>query len=575
MSSAPQTSRTTQPVEEHQYSHREILQVMTALLAALFTTMISTTIVSTALPTIMADLNGTQRQYTWVITSSLLAMTVVTPIWGKLSDLFNKKVLTQIAIVMFIAGSVMAGVSTSIGMMMTARSIQGVAMGGLMALVQSIMGTIIAPRERGRYAGYMGGVMAVATVSGPLLGGIITDTLDWRWNFFVTIPLAFIAMVLLQMKLKLPRVQRNTAKIDYLGAVLITITAALPMLWVTFAGIDYEWVSWQSAAFLGAFLIATALTIIVELRAPEPMIPIRLLRNPTAVWMIVASIGTGVGMFGSGVFLTQYFQLGNGVTPTQAGLMTIPMILGQLLSSVIGGQLVTRIGKWKPIMLIGSIMMLIGLGGLGMITHTTSYLFVAIFMTLMGLGVGALVQNVVLAVQNTVDVRDVGAASAAIAFFRSLGGAVGVAILGAVLTQKVSTNIKDGLGRLGIDESVTGGGSGDTDLDISGLPGPVQEVFHNAYADAFGPVFFISAITAAVAVIAIIIVRGAPLRMTVSMQSSGADQKTDHTASHADAKTTTGETSGSEGETSEGELPGVDTPKRSKHTDAPTDHSNS
>lgn len=520
---------TTEAAEPREYSHREILQVMTGLLAALFTAMISTTIVSTALPTIMADLHGTQRQYTWVITASLLAMTIFTPIWGKLSDLFDKKILAQIAIVMFVAGSVAAGLSTSIPMMMTARAVQGIAMGGLMALVQSIMGSIIAPRERGRYAGYMGAVMAVATVSGPLLGGVITDALNWRWCFFVSVPLAVVALILLQMKLHLPPVQRAKTKIDYLGAVLVSVTAALPMLWVTFAGSDYDWISWQSGLFLVAFVLMAALTVIVELRAPAPIIPIRVLRNSTAAWMIVASVGAGVGMFGSGVFLTQYFQLGAGVTPTQAGLMTIPMIVAQMLSATIGGQIVSRMGQWKPVMLVGSVIMLIGMVGLGTIDRDTSYLFVAIFMALMGLGLGALVQNVVLAVQNTVDVSEVGAASAAIAFFRSLGGAIGVAVLGGILTSKVGSNIAQGLEGLGIKPDALSGGSGETQLDISGLPAQVQQVFHDAYADSFGPIFMISAMIAVVSVVAIAIVRGAPLRTTIGMKpasSPGDDSAT-------------------------------------------------
>lgn len=522
MTNTTSTAETTKSVSAapREYSHREILQVMTGLLAALFTALISTTIVSTALPTIMADLNGTQRQYTWVITASLLAMTIATPIWGKLSDLFNKKALTQIAIVMFVAGSVIAGFSTSIGVLMTARVVQGVAMGGLMALVQSIMGSIIAPRERGRYAGYMGAVMAVATVSGPLLGGVITDVLDWRWCFFVSVPLAVVALILLQLKLHLPTIKRSNIKIDYLGGVFVAVTAALPMLWVTFAGTDYDWISWQSGAFLVAFLFVASLLVLVELRAAEPMIPVRVLRNKTAAWMIVASIGAGVGMFGSGVFLTQYFQLGTGVTPTQAGLMSIPMIIGQLLSAMIGGLIVSRMGRWKPVMMVGSVIMLIGLTGLGTINHETSYLFVAIFMALMGVGIGTLVQNVVLAVQNTVDVTEVGAASAAIAFFRSLGGAIGVAVLGGILTHRVSDNIAAGLDSMGIKGNAISGGSGETQLDISNLPAQVQEVFHTAYADAFGPVFLIAAMIAAVSVVAIAVVRGTPLRNTVAMKAA-------------------------------------------------------
>lgn len=502
------------------YSHREILEVMTGLLAALFTAMISTTVVATALPTIMADLDGTQRQYTWVITASLLTMTISTPIWGKMSDLFDKKVLTQLAIVLFVGGSVAAGFATSIPLLMAGRAVQGIAMGGLIALVQSIMGSIIAPRERGRYAGYMGAVIAVATVSGPLLGGVITDHLNWRWTFFVSVPLAVIALVVLQRKLHLPTIKRATITIDYLGGALLSIAASLPMLWVTFVGSSYDWISWQSGAYLVVFLIVSYFTVVVELRAADPMVPLRVMRNNTAALMIVASIAVGVAMFGSGVFLTQYFQLGAGNSPTQAGLMTIPLIVAQVLSATIGGQIVSRTGRWKPVMVFGSIVMLIGLGGLGTIDHTTSYTFVAISMALMGLGIGTLIQNIVLAVQNTVDVTDVGATSAAIAFFRSAGGAIGVSVLGAILTNRVSSGISQGLSDLGIPQDQVAGGAGETDLNISGLPAPVQEVFHNSYADAFGHIFLIAAIIAVVTVVAILIVHEVPLRTTVAMNPS-------------------------------------------------------
>ncbi|WP_231595506.1 MDR family MFS transporter [Salinibacterium sp. SWN1162] len=512
------------------YTHREILQVMTGLLAALFTAMISTTIVSTALPTIIAELDGTQRQYTWVITSSLLAMTITTPIWGKLSDLYDKKLLTQLSIVFFLVGSIAAGFAGSIGVLMIARALQGIAMGGLTALVQSIMGSIIAPRERGRYAGYMGAVMAVATVSGPLLGGIITDSLGWRWCFFVSLPLAVIALIVLQLKLHLPANTRGKTRLDYLGAVLVSITAALPMLWVTFAGNDYDWISWQSGVFLAAFLLIGFFAVVVELRAPVPMIPLRLLGNSTTIWMIVASVGIGVGMFGSGIFLTQYFQLGTGATPTQAGLMTIPMIISQLLSATIGGLIVSRIGRWKPVMMVGSVLLLAGLTGLGTVTHDTPYWTVSIYMVLMGIGIGGLVQNVVLAVQNTVDVKDVGSVSAAVAFFRSLGGAVGVTILGAVLTNHVSSNIVDDLAEIGVDPSALSNGSGETSLDITGLPEVIQTAFHHAYADAFGSVFMIAAFVTATSVIAIAVARGSMLRTTIGMTPTAEADATGETA---------------------------------------------
>jgi len=414
-------------------------------------------------------------------------------------------------------GAMAAGLSTSVAMMMGARVVQGIAMGGLMALVQSIMGSIVAPRERGRYAGYMGGVMGIATVSGPLLGGVITDGLGWRWTYFVCVPLAIGALVLIQFKLRIPAATQRKVTIDYAGAVLISLVAALPMLWVTFVGSEYDWISWQSAAFIAGFLICTALAVIVELRAPEPIVPIRVLRNNTAVLMIIASLAVGVAMFGPAVFLTQFFQLGKGHSPTEAGLLILPMIIFQTLSSAIGGQIVSRTGRWKPIMVVGSFLMLAGLGGLGMVDHTSGYLWVAVAMALTGTGVGTLIQNIVLAVQNTVDVKDVGAASAAIAFFRSLGGAIGVSALGAVLTNQVAARIQERATQMGM--SASGGSSSETNLDLSGLPAPVQQIIHDSYADAFGHLFLIAAIVSIVTLVAVLIVRETRLRSTVGLQS--------------------------------------------------------
>ncbi|GAA1854931.1 MFS transporter [Microlunatus capsulatus] len=494
-------------------THQQILKVMTGLLAALFTAMLSTTIVSTALPTIMADLNGTQRQYTWVITSSLLAMTISTPIWGKLSDLFNKKVLVQLSIVIFVAGSVGAGLSQTVPPMMAFRALQGLGMGGLVALTQSIMGALIPPRQRGRYAGYMGAVMAVSTVSGPLLGGVITDNANWRWCFFVCVPLAVLALVALQLTLHAPAGRRGV-RIDYLGAVLIALVAGLPMLWVTFAGSDYAWISWQSGAFLAAFAVAVALAVVTELRVSEPMVPIRLLGNRTTILMIIASLAVGVAMFGSSTFLTQYFQLAGGHSATRAGLMTIPLIISQMLTSTIGGQVVTRTGRWKPLMVVGAIALVAGLAGLGTIDHTTAYWQVGLFMAVMGVGVGALIQNIVLAVQNTVDVRDVGSTSATITFFRSLGGAVGVAVLGAILANHVAGNITSGLTAAGLPSAGTGSSGS---LDIKDLPAPIQSIVHVAYGDSFGLLFAIAAVISVVTLVAVVLVREVPLRTTVGI----------------------------------------------------------
>lgn len=509
-------------------SHRQILEVMVGLMAALFTALISSTIVSTALPTIMSDLHGTQRQYTWVITASLLAMTITTPVWGKLSDLFSKKFLIQLSIILFVLGSAGAGLSQQIWQMMAFRGLQGVAMGGLTALAQAVIGSVIAPRQRGRYSGYMGGTMAVATVSGPLLGGVITDHLDWRWCFFVCVPLALIALILLQITLKLPARVKRRVKIDYLGAILLAIAAAAPMLWVTFAGQDYDWISWQSETFGGVFLVAAGLVVLVELKVSEPMMPIRVMGNSTTALMILASIGVGTAMFAGATFLTQYFQLAGGNSPTRAGLMTIPLILAQMISSVAAGQLVSRTGRWKPVMVVGAVLLLAGLAGLGTIDHATSYLQVSIFMAVTGIGVGSLIQNIVLAVQNTVDVKDVGASSATISFFRSLGGAVGVSVLGAVLANQVQDKIIAGVGALGhvASGSTLSGGAGG-DLDIKDLPTQVQHIVHTAYGDSFGDIFLIAGGVAILTVLTVVAVREVPLRTTVAMQKPGEHERDD------------------------------------------------
>jgi len=520
--SAPPRQPAARPAAD-EMSHKQILEAMTGLLAGLFTALISSTIVSTALPTIIGDLHGTQRQYTWVITASLLATTVSTPIWGKLSDLFSKKLLVQLSLLVFVLGSMAAGTAHTVGFLIACRVVQGLGMGGLTALTQSIMGAMIAPRERGRYSGYMGAVMAVSTVSGPLLGGFIVDSgLGWRWTFYVCVPLAIIAMFILQATLHITTPKRMP-KIDYLGAVLIAITSSLPLLWVTFAGQDFPWWSTQTALYLGGTLVGLALTIVVELRAAEPIIPIRLLRNLTTGLVIIASVAVGVAMFGGTTFLTQYFQISRGYSPTHAGLLTIPLMGALLVSSTLGGRFVSNTGKWKGIIVVGGVFLVAGLVWLGRLDHTTPMWQIGTAMALMGFGMGAMMQNLVLAVQNSVDVRDIGAASASIAFFRTLGGAMGVSVLGAVLANGVRDHIVEGLKALGPKAAAaaqSGGGTGT--LDVKDMPAPVREIVRAAYGDSTGHIFLIAAVAGVVALLAVLFVKETPLRTTVSMGDEAA-----------------------------------------------------
>ncbi|TWD83652.1 EmrB/QacA subfamily drug resistance transporter [Kribbella amoyensis] len=502
-------------------THREILEILIGLLAALFTAMLSSTIVSNALPTIIADLQGSQTQYTWVLTASLLATTVSTPIWGKLSDLMSKKLLVQLAIVLFVVGSALAGMAHNVPFLIGARVLQGLAMGGLMALAQAIIGAAIPPRSRGRYSGYMGAVMAVATVSGPLIGGVIVDTswLGWRWCFYVCVPLAVVSLVMLQRYLRLPVVKRRV-KMDYLGAVLISAAASLPLIWVTFAGHDFAWMSWQSALFVGGTVLFGVLAVIVENRAAEPLVPLKVVRERTTALAIIASLAVGVAMFGSALFLGQYFQVARGYSPTEAGLLTIPMMLGSFLGSVGSGQMITRYGKWKRYLVAGGILLVAGLVVLGTIDHTSPYWYVGTGMLAMGLGMGMTMQNLVLAVQNTVDVSEIGASSATVSFFRSLGGAVGVSALGAVLAVRVKDLLIEGVlatpGGAEAARKLQEGGDGTSLLDVKHLPPQLAELVRQSYGDATGRIFLIAAACAVVSLIAVLFIKEVPLRRTVA-----------------------------------------------------------
>ena len=501
-------------------THRQILETLTGLLAALFTAIISSTIVANALPTIMSELNGTQTDFAWVITAALLANAATTPIWGKLADLFDKKMLVQLSIVIFVAGSVMAGLSETIPLLLAARVIQGVAMGGLTALAMAIIGSIIPPRDRGKYSGYLGAVMAVGTAGGPLLGGFIVDSpLGWRWTFFVCVPLAVVALILLQVTLKLPHVRRP-ARIDWLGSILLTSGVSLLLIWVSFAGNPdyYGWWSWQTAAMVGGGMTLLALLVLVESKVPQPIIPLKIISQRTTALAILASIAVGVGMFGSSAFLGQYFQVARGASPTEAGLLTLPMIAGNLIGSVASGQLISRTGKWKRYLIAGSILLVGGLGLTGTIDHTTELWLTGLYTAVLGLGLGLLMQNLVLAVQNTVRASDIGTASASVAFFRSVGGAIGVSVLGAIMANRVKELATEGLAAAGLPAS---GGAG-ASMDLEDMPEPVREIMRAAYGDATAQIFMVSAVVGLVALIAILFIKEEPLRRTVDIVSPSA-----------------------------------------------------
>ena len=499
-------------------THRQVLEALSGLLAGLFVAVLASTVVSTSLPKIISDLQGDQTAYTWVVVSTLLATTVSTPIWGKLADLFNRKLLVQLSIFIFVLGSALAGFSQDTDTLIVFRVLQGLGAGGVISLVQVLISDIISPRERGRYVGLLGAVLAVGTAGGPLLGGVITDSIGWRWNFYVAVPFAIVALILIQRTLRLPKRAKRKVSIDYLGAVLIAGGVSLLLIWVSLAGNQFEWnsgTSWLMAVGAGVLLAAAVVT---ELVVKEPILPMNLFNNRSFTLVVVGSLTVGVALFGSSVFLSQYWQLSRGANPTQSGLLSLPQVVGSLVASTLIGTLISRTGKWKRWMVLGASLLTVSLGLLSTIRYDTDITLVSIYLALLGLGLGMVMQNLVLVVQNSVDVRQIGAASAAVAFFRSLGGTLGVSILGAVLAAQVSTHITDGITKISASPDELKALASGTIPTVSELSKPVRVLVEGAYGQAIGEIFLIAAPLALITLLCIIFLPNAELGTKTGVQ---------------------------------------------------------
>ncbi|WP_091500075.1 MDR family MFS transporter [Microbacterium sp. cf332] len=518
-------------------SRRAVLEALSGLLLGMFVSMLASTVVSTSLPVIIHDLEGTQTAFTWVVTATLLTTAISTPIWGKLADLTNRKVLYQLAIVIFVLATAAAGFSQSPEMLIAFRAVQGIGAGGLAALSQVLMADIISPRERGRYMGLFGAVMAVATIGGPLLGGVITDAWGWRWNFFVSLPVAVAALLIVQRTLHIAPRERKQTSIDYLGIVLLSTSVSLLLIWVTLAGDSFEWMSVETLLMVGGAVLAAILFVVTELKVREPLVPLTLFRNLTFTLSVIASIATGIAMFGASVFLSQYMQLARGATPTEAGVMTIPMIGGLLVASIGVGALITRTGKWKPFLIVGAALLIAGSTMLSTIHYDTDFTLVSLYMAMLGAGVGMTMQNLVLVVQNTTSPTEIGVASSGVTFFRSLGGTIGVSVMGAALASQVTTlvgerrdDIQGALMSLG-DQAQTWATQlqSGTLPQVSAMPEALRVVFEDIYATGISHSFLIAVPFAVLSLIAIVFLPNKPLTTmttTERLQAGEADLAT-------------------------------------------------
>ncbi|HTX63017.1 MAG TPA: MDR family MFS transporter [Acidimicrobiales bacterium] len=467
---------------------RRIRLVIFALLLGMLLAALDQTIVSTALPTIVGDLGGASH-IAWIVTAYLLTSTVSTPLWGKLGDLYGRKSFFQAAIVIFLVGSALSGLSHTLEMLVAFRAVQGLGAGGLMVGAQAIIGDVVSPRQRGRYQGLFGAVFAVATVIGPLLGGFLTQHASWRWVFYINVPIG--AVALLVTATVLPAHLRGVRKpvIDYLGTLVLTASVTAFVLVASLGGTTYRWAS-APIAILGAcgvvLLVAWAL---VERRVREPVLPLHLFAN--RVFSATSAIGfvVGFGLFGAVTFMPVFLQVAKGADPTVAGLQLLPLMAGLLLTSVVSGIIISRSGRYKVFPIVGSAVMTLGMFLLATVHATTSDSLMYLYMAVLGLGLGAVMQVLVIAVQNAVPYSELGVATAGATFFRSIGGSFGAAIFGAIFANLIGGRLVTALhGRT----VPTGLGASVSPATLQHLPAGVHAAIASAYASTVGTVFLVA-----------------------------------------------------------------------------------
>ena len=497
----------------HSLSQRQLRIVFAGLMLGLLLAALDQTIVATALPTIVGDLGGLNH-LSWVVTAYLLTSTAVTPLWGKLSDLYGRRGTFQAAIAIFLAGSMLSGLSQNMGELIAFRAVQGLGGGGLMALALAIVGDLVSPRERGRYQGYFGAVFALASVSGPLLGGYFTDQLSWRWIFYVNLPLGVAALIVTTVVLRIP-FRRVRRRIDYLGSLLLVAAVSCVVTATTWGGTTFPWGSVQIIGLAVAAVVFLVLFVAWEARASEPILPLHLFRNPIFTVASAITFLLGLALFGAVVYLPEYLQVVQGASAISSGLQLIPLTLGIVVASVGSGQAISRIGRYKVFPIVGAALLAIGFWLFSHIQVGTSTAVLSGWMLVVGLGIGCIMQIAVLAVQNAVAYRDLGTATSATVFFRLLGGSFGTALFGAILVNGLQHNLA---------MLLPGGAAGRAHLDVGSLqgapqqlralPGPVLHALLEAFARSYQVVYRWAIPFAVATLLLTLVLREAPLRTT-------------------------------------------------------------